>query len=521
MLDQVESVFGPKCEGHFSRLPKSLFSGEIDALSDDELIEMLLLLTNTRTTAKRLAKSSSVQYRGLHKLLTEAPPQLRGFGFNDATIRIFDVIHESSRRLTSAETRQRPLLSDTDSLTAYLDLPNRSIDVPHLAVMLLNSRNQVLQEITFPETEEPSSVALSLGKQVLEAHASAVILATLRPGQKVLPTTRDVDITKQVAKLAAALGVAFHEHLIFTRDKSYSLKFEVDLTSRSDIAKSLHAERGRRPGASLLRGRSLGRAAGSVGGFSDSGMFATLVLPKNASIKDVAGPSDADLVKGSHKLRTLSDHDLMALLLSHVTGKRGNEVVDCAILNCSSFATMLSTPSFRLLELPGLTPHGVAAIKLVYTAAIRLFRAAVMDQPSLDGLDKLTRYLTAALSRENVEHLRILFLDSDGRLRADEAQSRGTVNHAPVYPREVVRRALELKAEFLILVHNHPSGDPTPSQDDIDMTNQIRDAAAFLNLKVWDHIIIGNGSWFSFRKEGLLQGASSQEVEPRRRHVAA
>jgi DNA repair protein RadC len=258
----------------------------------------------------------------------------------------------------------------------------------------------------------------------------------------------------------------------------------------------------------------------SISGFSDGGMFATLVIPKNASIKDVAEASSADLVKGSHKLRTLSDSELMALLLSHVTGKRSDEVVDCAIVNCGSFATMLSTPSFRLLELPGLTAHGVAAIKLIHAAAIRLFRAAVMDQPSLDDLKKLTRYLTAALSRENVEHLRILFLDSDGRLRADEAQSRGTVNHAPVYPREVVRRALELKTEFLILVHNHPSGDPTPSQDDIVMTQQIEDAAAFLNLKVWDHIIIGNGSWFSFRKEGLLQNVPSERIELYRKHMA-
>ncbi len=261
MLDQVGSMFNAKREGHFSRLPKSLFSGETDALSDDELIEMLLLLTNTRTNARRLAKNSSAQHRGLHKLLTEAPTQLRDFGFNDATIRIFDVIHESSRRLTAAETRRRPLLSDTDSLTAYLDIPNRSIGVSHLAVILLNSRNQVLEEITFPETEDPSSIVLSLGKQVLEVHASAMILATIRPGQTVQPTTRDIDITRRVTKLAAALGVSFHEHLIFTRDKSYSLKFEVDLTSRSDIAKNLHAERGRRPGTSLLRGRSLGNAA--------------------------------------------------------------------------------------------------------------------------------------------------------------------------------------------------------------------------------------------------------------------
>ena len=519
MLDQFGTTFNARSEGYFSRLPKNLLSGETDALPDDELIEMLLLLTNTRTNARRLAKNSFAQYKGLHKLLTEAPPQLRDFGFNDATIRIFDVIHESSRRLTAAETKLRPLLSDTDSLTAYLDIPNRSSGVPHLAVMLLNSRNQVLEEITFPETEEPSSIALSLGRRVLDVHASAMILATIRPGQSVLPMERDVEITKRVTKLAAALTISFHEHLIFTRDKSYSLKFEVDLTSRSDIAKSLHAERGRRPGMSLLRGRSLGDAASPVSGFSDGGMFATLVIPKNASIEDVAEASSANLIKGSHKLRTLSDSELMALLLSHVTGKRSDESIDCAIINCGSFATMLSTPSFRLLDLPGLTAHGVAAIKLIHAAAIRLFRAAVMDQPSLGDLEKLTRYLTAALSRENVEHLRILFLDSDGRLRADEAQSRGTVNHAPVYPREVVRRALELKTEFLILVHNHPSGDPTPSQDDIVMTRQIEDAAAFLNLKVWDHIIIGNGSWFSFRKEGLLQDVPSQRTELYRKHT--
>ena len=113
-------------------------------------------------------------------------------------------------------------------------------------------------------------------------------------------------------------------------------------------------------------------------------------------------------------------------------------------------------------------------------------------------------YLNAVLARERVEQFRVLFLDTRNRLLADEAQARGTVNHTPVYPREVVKRALELHATAIILVHNHPSGDPTPSRDDIDMTRQIKQAAAALSIVLHDHVIIGNGRWLSFRQEGLL-----------------
>jgi DNA repair protein RadC len=113
-------------------------------------------------------------------------------------------------------------------------------------------------------------------------------------------------------------------------------------------------------------------------------------------------------------------------------------------------------------------------------------------------------YLNAAIARERVEQFRILFLDNRNRLLADEAQARGTVNHTPVYPREVVKRALELNASAIILVHNHPSGDPTPSHDDIVMTRQITEAAGTVSVLVHDHIIVGNGRWTSFRREGLL-----------------
>ena len=113
-------------------------------------------------------------------------------------------------------------------------------------------------------------------------------------------------------------------------------------------------------------------------------------------------------------------------------------------------------------------------------------------------------YLNAELAREKIEQFRVLFLDNRNRLIADEAQARGTVNHTPVYPREVVKRGLELHATALILVHNHPSGDPTPSAEDVAMTREIKAAATALGIVLHDHIVVGNGKWLSFRKEGLL-----------------
>jgi DNA repair protein RadC len=113
-------------------------------------------------------------------------------------------------------------------------------------------------------------------------------------------------------------------------------------------------------------------------------------------------------------------------------------------------------------------------------------------------------YLTAAMARERTEQIRVLFLDTRNRLIADEAQARGTVNHTPVYPREVAKRALELHATALIMVHNHPSGDPTPSQAHIEMTQEVKVATAILSVALHDHVIVGNGKWLSFRREGLL-----------------
>ena len=206
-----------------------------------------------------------------------------------------------------------------------------------------------------------------------------------------------------------------------------------------------------------------------------------------------------------HGAGNLADYELLEMLLFFAFKTGDTKPLAKSLINrFGSFAALLCAPADQLLENSGLGPHSVVALKLVQDAALRLARAEVMDKPVLNNWDRLMDYLTAMLAREKVEQFHILFLDPRNRLIADEAQARGTVDHTPVYPREVVKRALELHATALILVHNHPSGDPTPSRPDIEMTAEIKEAARVLGVVLHDHVIVGNGRCLSFRREGLL-----------------
>jgi DNA repair protein RadC len=201
----------------------------------------------------------------------------------------------------------------------------------------------------------------------------------------------------------------------------------------------------------------------------------------------------------------LLDHELLEMVLFLALPRRDTKPIARALLaRFGSFANAIAAPLHELREVEGLGEAGAAALRTVQAAALRLARAEVMDQPVLNNWDRLLSYLTVALTRERVEQFRVLFLDTRNRLIADEAQARGTVNHTPVYPREVVKRALELQATALILVHNHPSGDPTPSRADLEMTQEIKAAAGSLGIVLHDHLVVGNGRHLSFRREGLL-----------------
>ena len=168
------------------------------------------------------------------------------------------------------------------------------------------------------------------------------------------------------------------------------------------------------------------------------------------------------------------------------------------------FNAVLSASRDALLRVDSVGDAVILELKIVEAAAHRLSRARVMQRHVVSSWDALLDYCHATMAHRTTEQFRILFLDTKNVLIADEEQARGTVDHVPVYPREVVKRALELNAAALILVHNHPSGDPTPSQADIDMTRRIIRAAEALSVSVHDHLIIGKSCEISFRGEGLL-----------------
>lgn len=169
-----------------------------------------------------------------------------------------------------------------------------------------------------------------------------------------------------------------------------------------------------------------------------------------------------------------------------------------------SFAGSISADHYALRSVDGMGDAGIAALKVVEAAAQRLGRESVIDSPVLSNWDRLIEYCRMQIGRSSREHFRVLFLNRRNVLIADEEQQRGTVGHTPVYPREILKRALELGASAIIMVHNHPSGDPEPSRGDIDMTNEVKDISARLDIALHDHIVISSTGHRSFRSMGLL-----------------
>lgn len=168
------------------------------------------------------------------------------------------------------------------------------------------------------------------------------------------------------------------------------------------------------------------------------------------------------------------------------------------------FGRVIAAPAARLRDVDGVGDAVVQELKIVEAAAHRLARARVMQRPVLSSWDTLLDYCRTAMAYRETEQFRALFLDRKNVLIADEEQARGTVDHVPVYPREVMKRALELNASALILVHNHPSGDPEPSSADIAVTEQIRQVGTVLGIVLHDHLIVGKSREVSFRSEGYL-----------------
>jgi len=199
------------------------------------------------------------------------------------------------------------------------------------------------------------------------------------------------------------------------------------------------------------------------------------------------------------------DYELLEMILYRALPRGDTKPLAKALLKqFGDLNHVLAAPRARLKDIDGVGDRVVFELKLMEAVGHRMARAKVLKKPILSSWDALLDYCQSVMAHRDLEQFRILFLDRKNVLIADEVQQTGTVGHVPVYPREVVKRALELNASALILVHNHPSGDPTPSQADMDMTNAIRDAAEVLGLTIHDHLIIGKARQLSFRAEGYL-----------------
>jgi DNA repair protein RadC len=204
--------------------------------------------------------------------------------------------------------------------------------------------------------------------------------------------------------------------------------------------------------------------------------------------------------------QALQDYELLELVLQLILPRRDTkELAKELLARFGTFSGVFGASPEALAKVPGLGDTSVANLKIVQAAAQRFARDRVdRDQPILNSWAELIDYCRSTMAYEDTEQFRILFLDKKNKLIADEVQQKGTVDHTPVYPREVIKRTLEHSATAIILVHNHPSGDPSPSSADVQMTKQIVEIAKPLGIAVHDHIIIGKAGHASLRGLRLL-----------------
>lgn len=211
-----------------------------------------------------------------------------------------------------------------------------------------------------------------------------------------------------------------------------------------------------------------------------------------------------------HRLRqhgadNFADYELLEFLLFPLLPRRDTKAIAKVLLRqFGSLSGVLGAPRTRLKETDGIGDTTVDALKIIESCSIRCAKSDIDQRKPLSSWSELHTYLKSSMAFSDVEAFRILFLDKKNGLIADEVQQTGTVDHTPVYPREIIRRALELSSTAVILVHNHPSGDPTPSRADIQMTRQIIDIAKPLGVEVHDHIIVGREGTVSFRGLQLI-----------------
>ena len=199
------------------------------------------------------------------------------------------------------------------------------------------------------------------------------------------------------------------------------------------------------------------------------------------------------------------DYEMLELVLFMALQRGDTKPLAKALMDrFGSYAEVISADPKALKEVKGVGNSIVIAFKVVRESALRMARDELIDKPVLSNWQKLIDYCRASMAYQSIEQFRILYLNRKNMLIADEVQQQGTIDHTPVYPREVVKRALELGATAIIMVHNHPSGDPSPSQADIEMTKEVQEAGSKLGILIHDHVIVSKNGHNSFKAMGIL-----------------
>lgn len=203
--------------------------------------------------------------------------------------------------------------------------------------------------------------------------------------------------------------------------------------------------------------------------------------------------------------QALPDYEMLELVLFRAIPRQDVKPLARRLIEAfGDFNRVVTAQAARLQQIEGVGPAVLVELKIVEAAAQRMARSKIMHRPVLSGWQALLDYCHTTMAHQEIEQFRVLYLDRKNVLIADEEQAKGTVDHVPVYPREIVRRALELNASALILVHNHPSGDPTPSDSDIAMTAKVMQAADCMGITLHDHLIIGKSRELSFRAQDMI-----------------
>ncbi len=238
--------------------------------------------------------------------------------------------------------------------------------------------------------------------------------------------------------------------------------------------------------------------------------------PRPPALRRLSRPLDDAEQKSGHRERLrqrllaggsegFHDYELLEYVLTLAIPRRDTKPLAKMLLDeFGDLPTLLAASPAELARVEGLGEGAAAALKFVQACSVRALQRGALARPVLANFDAVTDYLHARLAHNMIEEFRVLFLNNRNILIRDESFGEGTVNQAPAYPREIVKRALELQASALILVHNHPSGDPTPSRDDIQLTRAIADAAKPLGVTVHDHLVIARSGHVSLRAQGLI-----------------